>query len=105
MKKHGNEAVSIENVIWINGSHKEDNRIFDSEFEVEEWARALYPDFAAYLSDQMNVGYATPDAKVINYLAFLFPTWIDYINLQVGICTGKTEINGQIIYRIWTVNL
>lgn len=105
MKILGNEAVSIENVIWINGSHREDNRIFDSEFEVEEWARALYSDFAAYLSDQTNVGYATPDEKVINYLESLFPSWADYINLQVGVCTGKTEINGQIIYKIWTVNL
>lgn len=44
----GNEAVSMGKVIWINGSHKEDNRIFDSEFEVDEWARALYPDFVAF---------------------------------------------------------
>lgn len=104
-KKFGNEAVLIENVIWINGSNQEDNRIFDSKFEVEEWAQALYPDFAAYLSEQTNVGYATPDEKIINYLVSLFPEWIDNINLQVGVCTGKTEINGQIIYKIWTVSL
>jgi len=94
----------MKNVIWINGIHKEDNRIFDSEFEVDEWARALYPDFVAYVSDQTNVGYATPDEKVINYLASLFPKWAVNINLQVNVCTGKTEINGQIIYKIWTVN-
>lgn len=72
---------------------------------MEEWARALYPDFVAYLTDITNVGYATPDEKVINYLASHFPLWFDYINLQVGVCTGKTEINGQIIYKIWTVKL
>lgn len=104
VKKLGNEVDSIENIKWINGSHKEDNRIFNSEFEVEEWAGALYPDFVAYLSE-INVGYATPDEKVIKYLASLFPQWADYINLQIGVCTGKTEINGQIIYKIWTVKL
>lgn len=95
----------MENVIWINGSHKEDNRIFDSEFEAKEWSEALYPDFVAYLSNKNNVGYATPDEKVIKYLVSLFPQWGDYINLQIGDCTGKTEINGQIIYKIWTVKL
>jgi len=62
----------MENVKWINGSHKEDNRIFDSEFEVKEWTEALYPDFVAYLSNKNNVGYVTPDEKVIKYLASLF---------------------------------
>lgn len=103
MKKLGNGVDSMENVKWINGSHKEDNRIFDSEFEVEEWAEALYPDFVAYLSEINNVGYATPDEKVIKYLASLFPQWADYINLQIGVCTGKIEIDGKIIYKIWTV--
>ena len=95
----------MENVKWINGSHKEDNRIFDSEFEVKEWAEALYPDFVAYLSYKNDVGYATLDEKVIKYLASLFPQWADYINLKIGVCTGKTEINGQIIFKIWTVKL
>lgn len=96
---------SLENVKWINGNYKEDNRIFDSEFEVKEWSEALYPDFVAYLNDKTNVGYATPDEKVIKYLASLFPQWAAYINIQVDVCTGKTEINGQIIYKIWTVKL
>lgn len=105
MEKLGNEVDPVENVNWINGSHKEDNRIFDSEFEVKVWTEALYPDFVAYLSDKSNVGYATPDEKVIIYLASLFPQWAVSINLQIGVCTGKTEINGQIIYKIWTVKL
>jgi len=32
-----NVVDSMENVKWINGSYKEDNRIFDSKFEVKEW--------------------------------------------------------------------
>lgn len=95
----------MENVKWINGSHKEDNRIFDSEFEVKEWTEALYPDFVAYLNNDNNVGYITPDEKVIKYLTSLFPQWANYINLQIGVCKDKTEINGEIIYRIWTVKL
>jgi len=68
----GSVVDSMENVKWINGSHKEDNRIFDSEFEVKEWTEALYPDCVAYLSDKNNVGYATPDEKEIKYLASFF---------------------------------
>ena len=95
----------MENVTWINGSHKEDHRIFDSAFEAEEWSEALYPDFVAYLDDENNVGYASPDEKVIKYLASRFPKWGDYINLQIGVCIGKTEIDGRVIYKIWTVKL
>lgn len=89
---------SIEDVKWINGSHKEDNRIFDSEFEAEEWADSIYPDFVAFLSETTNVGYATPDEKVIKYLVTLFPQWAEYSNLQSGVGTGKAEINDQIFY-------
>ena len=104
-EKSWEKAVSMRNVIWINSSQKDDTRVFDSDFEVEEWARALYPDFVAYLREQTNVGYATPDEKVINYLASHFPQWADYINLKVGVCTAEIERNGQIIYKIWTVKL
>ena len=48
----------MENVKWINGSYKEDNRIFDSEIQAEEWVDALYPDFGPYLFNKINVGYA-----------------------------------------------
>ena len=54
----------MENVKWINGSYngsyKEDNRIFDSEIQAEEWVDALYPDFGPYLFNKINVGYASP---------------------------------------------
>lgn len=46
----------MENIIWINGSTKEDNRIFPSDLEAREWGDALYSDFAAYLSKENNVG-------------------------------------------------
>ncbi len=95
----------MERVKWINGSHKEDDRIFDSEFEVKEWTEALYPDFVAYLNNNSNVGYATPDERVIKYLASLFPQWAVYINMQIDVCTEKTETNGKIIFKIWTVKL
>ena len=92
----------MDNVKWINGDYKEDNRIFGSEFEAKEWAEALYPDFVAYLGDQMNVGYATPDEKVIKHLVSILPQWAGYNNLQVEVSTEKTKINSQIVYKIWT---
>lgn len=90
------------NIKWISEGYIEGSRIFDSEFEAREWADALYPDFAAFIGNQMNVGYATPDEKVIKYLAAFFPQWAEYNNVQVDICTEKTEIDDQIIYKIWT---
>lgn len=95
----------MKNVIWVNGSSNEDNRIFDSEIEAREWADALYTDFAAYLSEENNVGYATPDEKVINYLLTFLPQWADYNHFEVEVFTEKIKISGEIIYRIWTVNV
>jgi hypothetical protein len=92
----------MENVKWINGSYKEDNRIFDSEFEAEEWTDALYPDFVPFLANKMNVGYKTPDEKVIKYLADFLPGWACSNDINVRICTEKTTVDGQIIYKIWT---
>lgn len=95
----------MENIIWINGSSKEDNRIFASDLEARECAEALYSDFAAYLSKENNVGYASPDEKVIHYLLTILPQWAVYNHLKVEVCTEKINISGQIIYRIWTVNV
>ncbi|NRD76576.1 hypothetical protein HPT25_03605 [Bacillus sp. BRMEA1] len=53
------------NITWINGNYKEDNRIFDSKNQAEEWADALLPDSSPYLLGKIDVGYATPDEKVI----------------------------------------
>ena len=92
----------MDNVKWINGSYKEDNRIFGSEIEAKEWADSLYSDFVAYLDNQSNIGYATPDEKVVKYLASFFPQWADYNNLQVDVRIEKTIIDGQTVYKIWT---
>ncbi len=77
--------LQMENVKWINGGYKEDNRIFGSEFEAKEWTDTLYLDFVAYFGNQINVGYATPDEKVIKYLASFLHQWADYNNLQVDV--------------------
>ncbi len=79
----------MENVKWINGSYKEDNRIFDSEIQAEEWVDILYPDFGPYLFNKINVGYASPDEKVIKYLANYLPKWVRYINENVSIHTER----------------
>ena len=33
-------------VHWINGQYQEDERFFDSQFEVYEWTDSLYQDFS-----------------------------------------------------------
>ncbi|MEK4537090.1 hypothetical protein NST21_17480 [Peribacillus sp. FSL K6-1552] len=92
----------MENVKWINGSYKEDNRIFDSEIQAEEWVDALYPDFVPYLFNKINVGYATPDEKVFKYLVNYLPEWARYNNVNVSIYTEKITKDGQVIFKIWT---
>ncbi|WP_066299122.1 hypothetical protein [Bacillus sp. FJAT-29937] len=92
----------MDNVKWLNGGYKEDNRIFDSEFEAKEWADALYSDFVAYFGNQNDIGYASLDEKVIKYLAAFLPQWADYNNVQVEVCAEKIKIDGQTIYKIWS---
>lgn len=93
---------SMENIVWINGNYEEDNRIFDSKRQAEEWADSLLPDFGPYLISKNNVGYATPDEKVIKYLEYLLPKWSDYNNVKINIHREKTIRDGQEIYNIWT---
>lgn len=87
---------------WINGQYPEDERIFDSQMEVYEWTNSLYPDFSNGLFRVVNVGYATPDEKVIDSLTELLPQWAAYLNVQVTMHKDKIEINGKYIHRIWT---
>ncbi|MEK5038668.1 hypothetical protein [Sporosarcina sp. FSL K6-3457] len=89
-------------VQWINGQYPEDKRIFDSEMEVFEWTNSLYPDFSNSLCREENVGYVTPDEKVIDYLTDLLPQWADYLNVQVIVHKDKIKEEGKIVYRIWT---
>jgi hypothetical protein len=91
----------VEYIIWINGSYKEDNRIFNSSIQAEEWADSLLPDFGPYLVSKVNVGYATPDEKVIKCLEYLLPKWASYNNVKITIHKEKTIVDGQEIYKIW----
>ncbi|MGG2028009.1 hypothetical protein AB1282_20115 [Gottfriedia sp. S16(2024)] len=91
----------MKNIIWINGSYKEDNYIFETHLQAEMWADALYPDFGQYLCSNTNVGYATPDEKVIKCLSELLPEWINYNKTNGSICLGEEKINGRIIFKIW----
>jgi len=95
-------VLTTENIKWINGSYNEDNLIFNSKRQAEEWVDALYPDFVAYLSNNTNVGYASPDEKVIKYLASYLPEWASYNNVNVRIHTGKITKDGQTLYKIWS---
>ncbi|MDQ0878270.1 hypothetical protein QFZ77_006929 [Paenibacillus sp. V4I3] len=84
---------------WINEKYKEANRIFDSTWEVYEWADSLYPDFAGGL--RVNVGYATPDDKVFAHLAEHLPKWASNNNIRINVNTSKDLVDGKMIYRIW----
>ena len=52
------------NITWINENYKEANRIFDSSFEVYEWADSLYPDFGGGM--YTYVGYESLDKTYMN---------------------------------------
>lgn len=87
---------------WVNGQYPEDKRIFDSQMEVYEWSHSLYPDFSNYIFRKVNVGYATPDEKVINYLSELIPQWADHLNVQIVVHKDQINIDSKYLYRIWT---
>ncbi|MEH7109045.1 hypothetical protein [Bacillus sp. JJ1764] len=92
----------MESIVWINGTYEEDNRIFDSSRQAEEWANALFPDLGPYLISKIDVGYATPDEKVIKYLESLLSEWAGYYNIKISIhCEMKIK-DGQEIYSIRT---
>ncbi len=88
---------------WVNGQYPEDNRIFDSEFEAYEWSDSLFPDFSPSLYSRENVGYATPDEKVVNYLMELIQQWADFIHVHVHIQKDNIKENGEEKYRIWVL--
>jgi hypothetical protein len=95
---------------WINGRYNEDIRIFDTSWEVEEWVDSLYTDFAG--EGFVNVGYATPDEKVANHLAFRLPQWLEYArtwNPFLPRLTIRTETttnsDSTPIYKVWTISI
>lgn len=89
-------------VEWINGKHKEDNLIFDSDFEAYEWADSITQDLSGYLWDRKNGGYMTRDIKVFEYLAKLVPSIAEIYNVE-NVCFNKEKeiINGQTNYKFW----
>lgn len=87
---------------WVNGQYREDNRIFDSLFEVYEWTDSLYQDFSNHFFREESVGYATPDVKVIDCLTELIPQWAEYINVVVVLHRDEIEVDGKYVYRVWT---
>lgn len=87
---------------WVNGQYREDNRIFDSPFEVYEWTDSLYQDFSNHFLREENVGYASPDVKVIDCLTELIPQWAIYINVVVILHRDVIEVDGKNVYRVWT---
>lgn len=58
-------------IYWVNGQYQEDERIFDSQFEVYEWTDSLYQDFSNGFLRKENIGFATPDVKVMDCLTEL----------------------------------
>ncbi|MEK5068650.1 hypothetical protein [Sporosarcina sp. FSL K6-1508] len=90
---------------WLNGQYPEDKRIFDSQMEVYEWTNSLYPDFSNCLFSEINVGYGTPDEKVIDYLTELLPQWADYLNVEVIVHKDKIKEDGKYVYKIWTAKV
>jgi hypothetical protein len=50
----------------------------------------------------MDVGYATPDEKVIKYLECLLPVWAGYNNVKISIHRDRKIKDGKEIYSIWT---
>ncbi len=91
-------------VYWVNGQYQEDERIFDSLFEVYEWVDSLYQDFSNGFLRKETIGYATPDVKVIDCLTELIPQWAGYTNVNVNVTMhrDKIEVDGKDMYRIWT---
>ncbi|MEK5486980.1 MULTISPECIES: hypothetical protein [unclassified Lysinibacillus] len=89
-------------IYWVNGQYQEDEQIFDSQFEVYEWTDSLYQDFSNGFLRKENIGYATPDIKVIDCLTELIPQWAEYMNVYVTMHRDKIEVDCKKMYRIWT---
>lgn len=90
---------------WIHGRDKEDIRVFDSVWEVEEWANSLYPDIIG--EGFVNVGYATPDKKVADFLIREIPRWAEIVRSHdpaipsVNVHSSTDTIDGRLIFKVW----
>ncbi|MEW9053810.1 MAG: hypothetical protein AB2392_21805 [Neobacillus sp.] len=74
--------------------------IFDSEYEVEEWVDSLYSDMVPYLANNINIGYATPDQKVVKSLENHLPCRVDFNEVNIQIHSEKGKEDGKVIYKI-----
>lgn len=90
---------------WIHGRYKEDSRVFDSEFEAEEWADSLYSDIVG--EGFVHVGYATPDKKVADFLIRHILRWAEFVRTgnpslpPVIAGTSTDTLDGQPLYKVW----
>ncbi|GLG01221.1 hypothetical protein Alches_12600 [Alicyclobacillus hesperidum subsp. aegles] len=90
---------------WIHGRYKEDSRVFDSQWEAEEWADSLYPDIVG--EGFVNVGYATPDQKVVDFLIRQIPRWAEFLKMHnpsmpaVAVHSSTDVVAGQPRYKVW----
>lgn len=79
--------------------------MFDSTWEAEEWADSLYPDIVG--EGFVNVGYATPDQKVADFLIRQIPRWAEFLRSRapsipaVTVGTSTEMVNGLLLYKVW----
>lgn len=89
-------------VEWINGQHKEDSLIFDSDFEAYEWADSIAQELSGYLWNTKSGGYMTRDIKVMEYLEKRMPFIAEFENVKnVNFNKGTEIIDGHTYYKIW----
>ncbi|KPV44093.1 hypothetical protein [Alicyclobacillus ferrooxydans] len=90
---------------WVHGRYREDSMIFDSTWEAEEWANSLYPEFIG--EGFVNVGYATPDKKVADFLIREIPRWAEILRSHdpsipsVTVRSSPNTIVGRLIFKAW----
>ncbi|SHK58365.1 hypothetical protein [Alicyclobacillus tolerans] len=79
--------------------------MFDSAWEAEEWTDSLYPDTVG--EGFVNVGYATPDQKVVDFLIRQIPRWAEFLRSHnpsmpaVIVHSLIDVVDGQPRYKVW----
>ncbi|MFB5193105.1 hypothetical protein [Alicyclobacillus fastidiosus] len=80
---------------WNIGEHREDDRIFDSLFEVDEWADAIAMEFLQGHRD----GYITPDERVAWALCYFLARYDIMDNFKVH--AAESRMDGRQVYKVW----
>ncbi len=93
---------------WMNGHYKEDDIIFDSNWEAQEWADSICSDFVCSgFFGYEAIGYATPDEKVAAYLCEFVSKSAEFIRIQdqslpmLTLKTSSEEMEGRVVYKVW----